>query len=101
MAAKRPALVAHYILEIVRGMSYEGVNVETKDFSRPISVYIVHIHPHRFCIDWVNFFWGSTNGIANLSLGTGMGFSYYAHLVIKPKTYSFGWIYIYLIEQAI
>ena len=56
MAAERPALVAHSILEIVRGMSYEGVNVEIKDFSRPISVYIVHIHPHRFCIDSVNFF---------------------------------------------
>ena len=32
----------------------------------------------------------STNENANLSLATGMGFSYCEHLVRKPKTYSFG-----------
>ena len=56
--------------------------------------YAVYTHPYRFCIYYANFFWESTNENANLSLGTGMGFSYCVHLIIKPKTWQF-WVIIY------
>ena len=51
--------------------------------------YAVYTHPYRLCIYYANFFWESTNENANLSLGTGMGFSYCVHLIIKPKTWQF------------
>ena len=38
MAAELPGIVVYSILEIVRGISYEGENVEIRGFSRPISV---------------------------------------------------------------
>ena len=53
--------------------------------------YAVYTHPYRLCIYYANFFWESTNENANLSLGTGMGFSYCVHLIIKPKTWQF-WV---------
>ena len=53
--------------------------------------YAVYSHPYRLCIYYANFFWESTNENANLSLGTGMGFSYCVHLIIKPKTWQF-WV---------
>ena len=56
-----------------------------------ISQYAVYTHPYRLCIYYANFFWESTNENANLSLGTGMGFSYCVHLIIKPKTWQF-WV---------
>ena len=40
-----PAIVAHSILEKVRGMSYEVVNVRIRSFSRPISVFCTHPSP--------------------------------------------------------
>ena len=58
--------------------------------------YAVYTHPYRLCIYYANFFWESTNENANLSLGTGMGFSYCVHLIIKPKTWQF-WVIMYLI----
>ena len=53
--------------------------------------YAVYTHPYRLCIYYANSFWESTNKNANLSLGTGMGFSYCVHLIIKPKTWQF-WV---------
>ena len=53
--------------------------------------YAVYTHPYRLCIYYANSFWESTNENANLSLGTGMGFSYCVHLIIKPKTWQF-WV---------
>ena len=53
--------------------------------------YAVYTHHYRLCIYYANFFWESTNENANLSLGTGMGFSYCVHLIIKPKTWQF-WV---------
>ena len=35
MVAELPAIAAHFILEIVRGMSYEEVNVGIAGFSTP------------------------------------------------------------------
>ena len=69
MAAELPAIMVHSILEIVRGISYEGDNIEIKE-----------ICPHN----WKN---------ANLSLDTGVGFSYCVHLIIKPRTWRF-WVII-------
>ena len=53
---------------------------------------IIHIHPHRLWIYHANFFWKSTNKNANLFLDTAMGVSYWVNLIVKPRTYSFGWI---------
>ena len=45
MAAEPQAIVAHSILEIARGMSYEVVNVRIRSLSRPISVFCAHPSP--------------------------------------------------------
>ena len=60
---------------------------------------IVHILPHRLWIDIVKVFWESTNGNSNLCLGTGMGFSYFVHLIIKPKTWQFWVIIVWLLRK--
>ena len=46
--------------------------------------YAVYTHPYRLCIYYANFF--LTNENANLTLGTGTGFSHCVHLIIKTKT---------------
>ena len=38
IAAELPAIMAHSILETIRGIVIEGENVEIRGFSRPISV---------------------------------------------------------------
>ena len=63
--------------------------------------YAVYTHPYRFCIYYANFFWESTNENANLSLGTGMGFSYCVHLIIKPKTWQFWVMMLFLVEIGV
>ena len=89
MAAELPAIVVlSILLEIVRGISDEGEMLKLEVFGHTIQ-YAVYIHPYRLWIYHANFFWESTNKNANLSLGTGMGFSYCVHLIIKPN--SFGW----------
>ena len=42
MAADLPAIVVHSILEIVRGISYEGENIEIRDFWTHNSVCCIH-----------------------------------------------------------
>ena len=42
MAAELPAIAFHSILEIVRGISYEGESVEIRDFGIHNSVCCIH-----------------------------------------------------------
>ena len=62
--------------------------LKLEEFGRTIQ-YAVYTHPFRLWNSHANFFGESINKNANLSLGTGMGFSYFVHLIIKPKTLQF------------
>ena len=67
--------------------------LKLEEFGHTIQ-YAVYIHPYRLWLYHANLFWESTNKNANLSLGTGMGYSYRVHLIIKPKTWQF-WVIIF------
>ena len=80
--------MAHSILAIVRGVSYEEINVEIERLLNTNFRTLYTSIPNDCTFYHAKFFRVSTNKNANMSLGTAIGFSYCVHLAIKPKTAS-------------
>ena len=74
--------MVHSILEIVRGISNEGKNVEIRDCRTHNSIYC--IHPSLLIVDLLcQFFSEKAQTKMQMSLGTGKGFSCCVHLILK------------------